>query len=202
MKRIILIIVAIFTVASVAAFDGDRRGFVARGGLGVAPYAHWSASEGYSYFGDTTSGETATGLGFSLILGYGWSSNDVIAWAFYGCHYSSDFYSKVGQHVSYFFSRKRHGSQNITEGYMGPVWYHYFGKPGETFFTAGGLGFYHQKRTSLGSNDIGPGLLLGGGYEFSKQFSIASYFSLGQSYEGAASFNHMQFTILLEVMGY
>lgn len=143
----------IIMVSSASAFNGQRKGFVLGGGLGLAPTVRYSlGSADNSEFGGAA----------HILLGYAWDEYNMIV-------YESN---AAGAEVN---------NINYGQGFAGPTWYHYFGPQGKSFFTVAGLGFYYFQVEGDDATDPGGGYMIGGGYEFSRHFQVAMYLSGGQT---------------------
>ncbi len=60
--------------------------------------------------------------------------------------------------------------RHVSQHFYGIAWYRYYGPVGHSFFTSSALGLssinaYHY-------DGYGPGLLVGGGYEFGRHFQV------------------------------
>ncbi len=175
MKNIILTITLLLIFCATSfAFDGQRKGFVLGGGLGYTPTAEFSV-DGFS---GTLSN---SGVGLNLLAGYAWDEFNMIVYEGNVSGYSIN-------------------SVDITQGFNGASWYHYFGNSDKSFFSVIGLGFYVFSVDEYDA-DPGGGVLLGGGYEFSKHWQVAAYFSSGKTSEntflGKIDYEHTHFSILL-----
>ena len=75
MKKFMCVLIALALALPVtsSAFDGNRKGFVLGGGLGVAPYAKWGIK-------DTPFSTSNVGAGGSLFLGYAWNEMNMMVW--------------------------------------------------------------------------------------------------------------------------
>ena len=161
---------------SVAAFDGQRKGLVLGAGIGLVPVAHWSTE----YQGRTIN-ENVTGMGEFLLVGYGWDQRNILALKAIMTLYDSELFDA-----------------GIVQGFGGLSWYHYFGKPGNSFFSIAGAGVSRMGETFEGihihinfdgfeddtpeapSTATGLAYLIGGGYEFLRHYQL-SVFVVGGS---------------------
>lgn len=173
------LLILILMVSSASAFDNLRKGFVLGGGLGFTPSAKWSADV-KTYYGVEKYDEDGTGIGYNLIIGYAWDEKNMIVYEGNIAAYKSDFF-KV----------------NVYQGFNGASWYHYFGQSGKSLFAAGGIGFYIFSGEGYRSNDLGPGLLVGLGYEFTPHAQVGLYFMGGKTSSAGVDFNHSQFSLLI-----
>ena len=91
--------------------------------------------------------------------------------------------------------------ESVGQGFNGAAWYHYFKDPGNTPFTALGLGLYYFKVGDYDPTDPGIALLLGGGYEFSKHWQAGLYLTFGKTSEGgygaSADFEHANLSFIV-----
>lgn len=181
MKRFLealCVVLAMLPVTS-SAFDGNRKGFVLGGGLGVSAIARWSCG---------VDGEHKVGFGYHFLAGYGWDQNDLLVYeangALYHSLYNSD--SLIGS-----------GSLLTSQGFQGAVWCHYYGPAGRSPFTAVGLGFYSFYRGEDYHSDPGAGYLIGGGYEFTPHVQAELYFSGGRTFDAGRSFGHNHLNVLV-----
>ena len=196
MKTAVLVLSAIFLLGmnSVAgAFDGHRKGFLLGFGLGFCPIATSSHSnEGVSFK------ESGSGLASSFQMGYGWNEINTIVLDVNITKFSGGLYDG------------RTSSQSLS----GLAWYHYYGEKGKAFFTTLGVGFMsHDLEGSYISirfgpidpepkpvrpRDDGPGVLLGGGYEFSPHWQIGGFLSSGKTSSGSTDFSHAHFSVMVQ----
>lgn len=171
MKKVLLITVLCILVASSAwSFDNMRKGFVLGGGLGMAPSAKFSID---GFAGDVNK----TGFGLNFLAGYGWDEFNMIVYEGNIAGYSEN-------------------SINVTQGFNGASWYHYFGPMGHSFYSTVGLGMYFF---SIEQYSASPGgaILLGGGYEFSDHWQVGAYLASGKTSDGPYDFKHTHFSILV-----
>lgn len=158
----------LFVTSSSFGFDGNRKGFVLGGGLGVGVTAGWSGSVYNSstlQFVDTS--ESAAGPGFNLLIGHGWNNKNLMVFEFNFSDYQSEVFGQ---------------SPRIAQGFAGGVWYHFFKPADRSFFTAVGMGMYRfvVYTSNWVSQDLGTAIIWGGGYEFARHFLIGTYFVFGR----------------------
>ena len=171
-------------------FDGNRKGFVLGGGLGFAPISGWS---GRGTFGaaqvviDTS--EYRTGAGFNFLIGHGWDEKNLIVFEINMSRWNSDLLDN---------------QPTTVQGTIGAVWYHYFGLPGRSFFTAAGLGPYRVIRVASRTMDqsVGGGIMLGGGYEFARHWQLGGYFSTGFSSATYGNWSYTDFKVLVSAVAF
>lgn len=180
MKKLTLVLVLVLLcVSSGYSFDGMRKGFVLGGGLGFCPSAKFSI--------DDIPGEADnTGGSANLFLGYSWDEMNMIVYEINGVGYKP-----TEDSTEY----------EVSQGFTGATWYHYFGKVGKSFFTTVGLGMYVFSVDEYDA-DPGGGILLGGGYEFARHWQFAVYVSSGRTSEkntifGKLDFEHTHFSIMI-----
>lgn len=162
MKRQIfgVLVLSLLLVDTSWGFDGNRRGFVLGGGLGITHASLGSFTErgSPSSAGVRRDPETNVGVGGQLLIGYGWNDRNMIVYE--------------GTTSVYNNSRDR----TVVRLYSGVSWYHYFSSPGQSVFTVAGTGIYAINRST---NFVGTfrGLIIGGGYEFARHWQAGAYFS-------------------------
>jgi len=182
MRQIVIAVTMMLVLAtgSVSAFDGNRKGFILGGGLGVAPVSKWDGGGGFD--------ESKAGGGANFIIGYGWNEFNLIVAEGNISAYDSDY------------------GATIYQGFSGACWYHYFQPPGKAFFTTVGLGSYNFEFEfsggGSGSNSPGFGLLGGGGYAFTRHFQAAGYLGWGKTSEPGYDYDHIHLNVLVSVVGF
>ena len=178
------VLLTIAVVATASGFDGARKGFVMGGGLGLGPVAHMSV-DGLSSLSDDKAG-----LAVNLLIGYAWDERNMLVYLRDGVFFSVP--GVLGESVK------------AIQGFSGVGWYHYFGPVGQTAFIAGGLGL--QDYTSLDSdyesNDPGFGMLLGGGFEFTRHVQVYGALSFGKTSFSVVDFNHSQIVITVTAVAF
>ena len=185
-----VIVLTLLAASSSFGFDGNRKGFVLGGGLGIAPTSGWS---GRGTFGNTLevidTSEYKTVLGFNFLIGHGWDEKNMIVFEI---------------NMSRWVSELIVNQPSIVQGTAGAQWYHYFGNSGRSFFTSVGLGVYRVIRIASWNLDqsIGAGFILGGGYEFARHFQLGGYFSTGFSSEGYRTWSYNDFKILVSAVAF
>ncbi|MCH7948288.1 MAG: hypothetical protein IIC66_10870 [candidate division Zixibacteria bacterium] len=136
-SRLILmvIVLTLLTASSSFGFDGHRRGFVLGGGLGFSPVASWEVD-------GTTIDESGAGIGLNLLIGYAWDDQNMIVYEGNIAGWKSDFFL----------------DRQVSQGFNGASWYHYFGETGRTAFATLGIGYItaanfqvigHSSRSSM-----------------------------------------------------
>ncbi|RME19358.1 MAG: hypothetical protein D6800_14380 [Candidatus Zixiibacteriota bacterium] len=193
MKRIVVSTVLCFLALSLSAhaFDGNRKGFVIGGGLGLAPVSSWSLQ-------NSPFDENRAGIGLNLIIGYAWDNHNMIVYEGNVVGYSSRFDGFRTNNGLGVIENK----PNIGQGYNGASWYHYFTEIGHSWFTVAGLGVYTMDVENLNSNDPGPGILLGGGYEFAPHYQIGLYLSAGSSSNGMSDYDNAHLSVLFTAIAF
>lgn len=159
-KIILIILIALVCVSQSFAVDGIRKGFVLGFGMGTA-------SGGKSFLKSNDVEVSFDGFGGNLFAGYCWDNKNILYWEDIGVlHFSSN--SKKGDTI---------------KGINGITWYHYFKPHARTFFTVIGTGEYvtyvEYNKTEYRSS--GFGIVVGGGYEFTKQLQFGAYLLSGKS---------------------
>lgn len=162
-------------VSPTVAFDGNRKGFVAGIGLGIAPVAHWSATR-------FDLAPTEIGLGANSFIGYAWNNSNSIVYSGNGCIYQS---SDVND--SYFI-----------QGLDAISWYHYWGATKKSMFSAVSVGRFliESEYCNLRGTGFGYGAAIG--YDISKWFQIGLYYIGGHtSNDSDISADHSVVSLLL-----
>ena len=162
--------------SSTFGFDGHRKGFVLGGGLGVAPASRYEFP--IVPYGGVS--ETGAGVGLNLIIGYGWDKWNMIVYEGNVTGWSSD-----------------RMNENISQGFNGAAWYHYFGQTAHPAFTAVGVGSYLFEVENSDGYNIKAGILLGGGYEFARHWQLGGYLGFGQTSYAGRTIDHTHFNILV-----
>jgi hypothetical protein len=182
----------------VDAFDGQRKGFILGGGAGLA-HTSFTQEVSVDYWGYHESVESdrenKVGVATDFKIGYAWDNS----WAIY---YTSK--------VSWFGMENTYGKDvTIASGQGAAAVTHWFKPQVPSWFVAGGLGY---STWSLPFEDnapdtwIGPGLFMGGGYEFSRHWSFEGYLAWGKpkDTEWGVEVSSNTFSIMLSVnvLGY
>lgn len=155
------------------AFDGQRKGFILGGGLGLAPLVKSKISEG----SNSVSFEKS-GAGVHLFIGYGWDNKNLILYE---------------GNVAGFESN----SSTIAQGIDAISWYHYFGPMGKSFFSTVGAGLYSYDEDGPFEFESKAGVLLGGGYEFNKHWQVGQYISAGKTESRGVDTDHTTVSVLV-----
>ena len=178
-----VILLLLVIAVSISAFDGNRKGFVLGGGLGFGPVAKVSvdgASDDYD----------KSGLALNFVIGYAWDEQNMLVFQRDAILYSEE--TIYGDDIS------------IVQGFSGIGYYHYFGPVGKSFYINGGIGF--QDWTSMDSdyesNDVGGGILLGGGYEFTRHVQVHGSLSFGKTKFMDVDFNHTQLMFTVSAVAF
>jgi len=175
--------VVMLLASSAMAFDGQRKGFVLGGGLGLAPAATWKADLNVT----PELEDSGPGVGVQIVIGYAWDEHNMIVYEANAAGYNSTAYG-----VDF----------TAYQGFNGASWYHYFGPKGKTVFTAAGLGVY-SFRGELDyngadfENDPGGGVLGGVGYEFSPHWQVGAFVSAGRTTDAGIDFDHAHINVLI-----
>jgi hypothetical protein len=106
-----------------AAFDGNRKGIVLGGGVGLSPTARWSTE---------LASESKFGVGLHFFAGYAWDEQNMI-----GCENNGTVY-----HSNYYNSDSLVGSGDLltAQGFQGASWYHYWGQSARASLRSSGWG--------------------------------------------------------------
>ena len=191
MKRILpaLLLSVAFLSSSALAFDGNRKGFVLGGGLGIAPAITVSADLKATIedVGELTIygvEDTRAGAAVHFVIGYAWDNHNMVVYEGNGAAFEDN-------------------DVVVSQSFNGASWYHYFGPIGRSAFTVAGLGLYGFDTDKTDRADYGGGMLLGGGYEFSPHWQVGGYLSFGQtSYsEGIAKLDLKHSTLSILISG-
>lgn len=175
---ITLVAVLLLSVSSFA-FDGNRKGFVLGGGLGLGAVGSWKVD--VPIFGTTIPvDESGTGVAVQFVIGGAFDEHNMLVYEGNVIGYQSDLFD-----------------ESIGQGFNGAAWYHYFSDPGKTPFTTLGLGFYYFKVGDFDATDPKIALLVGGGYEFAKHWQTGVYFSFGQTAESGIDFDHWHLNFIV-----
>ncbi len=183
---VLLLIVLLLVSASAMAFDGQRKGFVLGGGLGFSPSSkiELSSSPHESTYDFSIS---KAGVGLNILIGYAWDEKNMLVYEGNVTAYDP---GDSGSDVVY------------AQGFDGISWYHYYGDAGKTFFTTVGLGTYQFQDSEDTSFDMGFGILLGGGYEFSRHWQVGGYLGIGSTTYLDSDYDHVHFSVLVSVVAF
>lgn len=171
----VVMLVVVCLAATASGFNGQRRGFVLGGGLGIAADSKYEAD-----VLDANWESNGAGLGASFVIG--------------GCFDGMNMLVYEGNVTSW---KDDLLDENISQGFNGAAWYHYYGQPGKSAFTTAGLGFYVFQAEHYEDNDPGFGMLLGGGYEFARHWQVGGYLSFGSTSSAGVNFNHHHISVLV-----
>ncbi len=168
MKQFKIIILFVFIVLSASqsfAFDGNRKGFTMGLGLGYAPYANpdlQNYPDDYSF----------NGFGMNFMIGYNWNKKNLLVWEVQGAINVAD-------------------SKKDDIGFLGIngiLWYHYLKDTPKSFYSILVIGRTfsvsvreYTDSTSIGYGTRGTAIAIGGGYEFTKQLQLSTYYVRGKS---------------------
>jgi len=186
MKRLTILVLAVLVVAtgSTYAFDGNRKGFVLGGGLGVAAVCNWKVDVDLYGWDLGEVDESRTGVGVQFVIGGAFDERNVLVYEGNVAGFSSELLA----------------DESVAQGFNGAAFYHYWGPKGKSVFTAVGLGAYYFKVGDFDPTNPGGALLLGVGYEFSPHWQVGVYFTGGKSSEKYAGltgdFEHGNLSIL------
>ncbi len=170
--------------SSAMAFDGQRKGFVLGGGIGVSPSAGiHSDAVLFSLPGGGTIvdefDESKAGPAANLMIGYAWDEFNMLVFEVNAASFTSDILLDDGGNEA-----------EVSLGFVGASWYHYFGPAGHTPFINLGLGSFAFQIEDNDNIDPGFGGQGGVGYEFARHFQVGGYVSFGQSSDGTNDFTH------------
>jgi len=186
---LILLILLIISATSAWGFNGERKGFVLGGGLGIAPIIK------------TTLGsleDKKSGIGLNLLIGYAWDDQNMIVLEGNGGSFSLN-----------------NSKGTVTQGFSGAAWYHYFGPAGKSTYAIVGLGSYVYESKEIfepdyfgslfyitRSHNMGLAILIGGGFEIARHWQVGGYISFGKTSDGPIDFNHTNFNILISTVAF
>lgn len=180
-KYVIVLVCVLFLSSFTMAFDGNRKGFVIGGGLGLGFLSTWKLN-------DKSIDESGAGIGGNMIFGYAWDERNIASWQLNGNSHDIDSFDRQG--IQFF---------------TGPTWYHYFNDRAGSVFSTLGFWQYAVWEVGEGYHATGWATLVGLGYEFARHFQIGVYYSHAWT-ENAdnssekGSNNHLNF--LLTIMAY
>jgi hypothetical protein len=191
-------LVPLLAFTNAHAFDGQRRGFIIGIGAGISRTS-FTQDATFDYRGHRktvrSDREHKEGAATDFKIGYAWDNS----WAVY---YTSK--------VSWFNIQNALGNEVTIANGLGAVAVTHWLKPqAPSGFVAGGLGY---STWSLPFEDhapdtwFGPGLFVGGGYEFARHWSWEGYLAWGRpkDTESGIEFSAKTFSIMLSVnvLGY
>ena len=188
-----LLIVAISPAYS---FDHERKGLVLGIGSGINPLSSLRGTDD-----SVELKENGFGIGYSFLIGVGFTSSDLLALDVNGSFFSSDLYGDSSMQI-----------------FRGVSWYHYFGNPGRSAFGALGYGYYvyewqGSRHYICWGDDCDPpprlpssytkrkGYLAGGGYEFNKHWQVGAFITGGND-DGDSGFSFVHVNILIQYTWY
>ena len=178
--------------SSVFSFDGNRKGFVLGGGLGLAPAVTVSADLKETVTGDGQFSlyglrDTRVGAAINFLVGYAWDDRNMIVLEGNGAAFEDS-------------------DVLVSQSFSGASWYHYFGPLGQSAFTAVGIGLYGIDTDKTDRADAGAGLLLGGGYEFARHWQVGGYLSFGATSLSEAGVDidlkHSTFSVVITAIAF
>ncbi len=164
---------------SVTAFDGNRKGFVLGGGVGIAPWARWEG---------TTVGMDDTDIAPALhaMIGYAVSERFVITLGVHSALYRPDGFSYI-----------------ITPGLRSLDLRYYFGSTGRSFYLVSSIGYIVSAAVDSADNvyrDFGYGG--GAGYELSENWQIGIMYVGGSQRDDHWKARDDFVSIVLTAVGY
>jgi hypothetical protein len=127
-------------------------------------------------------GFTESGVALNVLIGYGLDSANIIVLLHDGVIYNR--LSGTGEKIK------------MAQGFTGIGYCYYFGRTGNSAFITVGLGIQNwiSLNSHYESNNIGPGILLGGGYEFVRHIQAYLNFSYGRTSDNFSDYDHRQLT--------
>jgi hypothetical protein len=186
MRKVLLVLVlSCFWVSALWGFDGQRKGFIVGGGIGLGST---SFKEKISSPLGTSETDWTSEFAFmtDFKIGYGFTNQLEL------------FYSDKGSWFDYFGSVALNG--------LGMASVNYYLRPeGPTFYLGGGVGFSTFTLPFENNSDVelGFGFYAGGGYEFTRHFAIQLDFMYGspQDKSGGFEYTFTGFTPRVTVIG-
>lgn len=170
---------------SADAFDGERKGFVAGLGGGVAPVIHWSGNY-------LSSDVDRSGWGINFLVGYAWDDWNILAY----------------EGIGWLYELPQTSTDFSISALDGVRWYHYFDKRNR-LFTSLGIGWFVGSSGGTDFDVSGFGYTAGIGYEFIKQLQIGVYYVAAHStapsdYENKfkVTTNHSVLNVLITLVAY
>ena len=184
MKSCIILILLLLTVlpaGSCFSFDGERKGFVIGGGVGIGPKIRSSNASGWNQIDES-------GLATNLLIGHAWNEKNIIALLQQGVYFTHSYYTGS------MFGPDEWKERNVSQGFIGMALFHYYGPAGHSPYFVFGTGL--QYRIPLESDydlhESGPGLLIGGGYEFMHHVQFYGSISGGTTTTELERYYHYQ----------
>lgn len=173
------------TIGPARGFDGQRKGFVVGGGLGLG-----TTSYKQKLVSPIGSSETGWSNGFGIMTDFkiGYAPTNQVEF----------FYNDKGSWFDY--------SGEIGLNGLGTASVNYYLKPeGPTFYLGGGLGFSIFTLPFENNTDVqlGFGSYVGSGYQFAKHFAVQLDFMFGKPQKSSGGFENSftGFTPRLTVIG-
>jgi hypothetical protein len=166
---ILMVLIMLFLISNAYAFDGKRKGFFLGGGLGPG-FTSFKETITYSGWFDGESSESSdweSKFGLMTNFKIGYAPSDVVE-----IHYTNKiswFASKV-----YFFGESMGEDVTMASGLSALGVTYYFKPEAPSPFIAGGVGLSTLSLPFESHSEIkfGGGLFAGGGYEFTRHFSV------------------------------
>ena len=119
-RNMLVVWILLVAISPAYSFDDERKGLVLGVGAGINPLSRLRGTDD-----SVELKENALGLGFSFLIGLGFTSSDVLAFDVNTSYFSTDLYGDSAMQV-----------------FRGVSWYHYFGSPGRSAFGTLGYGKY------------------------------------------------------------
>ncbi|MCP4568686.1 MAG: hypothetical protein GY841_14000 [FCB group bacterium] len=169
-KTGLIILTILICGSQVLADEVDRKGPALGLGIGIAPMTGYSHEGGANYL-DRDRDLSEMGLGFNLVFGYAVHDLNMITLTVNGAILDG-------------------GSGTSTQGFAGPVWYHFFSRSQSSAFITLGPGVYlYDSYTS------GIGLLAGFGVHVSRHWQMGGYYAYGRTNGGKNTHNQLNFLV-------
>lgn len=155
--------VLLLGTVSASAFDNGRKGFVLGAGIGFSPSASWKTDP---YYLPNNTGHT--GFAAHTLIGRGFNEYNMVVSEWNMVWYASPTELIPAKSVS------------VLQWHWAVSWYHYYGPPGSSFYTALGFGPYFLTPAWNELTEFGGAIQLGGGYEFVRHVQIGVSYSAGR----------------------
>lgn len=156
---------------SADAFDGQRKGLVIGTAAGISPYARVSPDHSLFVLDQPVEREGAGIVSWGY-MGWCWNNRDMVV----------GLISVVGYQQE---------STDFDHTFAGIAWFHYFRPTPNGLFSIIGFGGASYDTGVTCPADIGPGYLLGGGYEFSSHWHFGAAVSGGRSKIGYVNLDQL-----------
>lgn len=191
-RVLISLLVAALVVGNCHAFDGNRKGFIIGGGIGIGPKAYSTTSSGWS-------GMDESGWGTSLMIGHAWNENTAVVLLHDATVFNHTFISGGS-----FGAAPVYDERTVSQGLLGMALFRYYGSPGRAFYLAFGIGLQYRMPldNAFDTFENGPGLLLGTGYEFIPHVQFYGSLSGGATTRVSTRYYHYQVLLAITAVAF